>query len=211
MSTFMFTGDMQAVGGIIKSKASLVYEETDLDKYLALNITVDGKVDNGWGDMANKLDTKLSSLQKQLNSKFQSTFNNVTGGLSHAFNDNSPSSASKAKGPSVEKPTVGKFTASLDLRITMKENGKTLNKVKWHLYLGEPEESKRCQFILLDFKSPIVSVNVGANAYLCIGNELPGNGELPDIPTTIRDFLNGSTAEGGVQSADLSKAENARD
>ena len=103
---------------------------------------------------------------------------NAKGGLEAAFDDQSKSKADEetnAKTP--EKPTVGKGSVALDFRVTMKEKGKKLDKVKWHLYVGQPDEDLRCKFVLVDFKSKILSVNIGANAYLCVGNELPGNGE----------------------------------
>lgn len=213
LTTFMLTGTLSAVSGMINSKASIVYQEDDLDKYFALNITVDANVDGGnIGAQVTALSEKLTNLQKQLNSKMESTVSNVTGGLGGVLSDQSEEQAAPPKDASIipDKPVVGDLSVTLDLRITMKENGKKLNKVKWHLYLGEPEESKRCQFTLIDFKSKIVSVKIGANAYLCVGNELPGDGALPAIPTEISRFLDGSTQGDGVQSDDISKAENAR-
>jgi DNA-binding transcriptional MerR regulator len=82
--------------------------------------------------------------------------------------------------------------------------------VKWHLYIGEPADDKRCEFILIDFKSPIVSVNIGANAYLCLGNELPNDGELPPIHPTVQGFLDGSEKGAGVKSDDTNKANRMR-
>lgn len=63
--------------------------------------------------------------------------------------------------------------------------------------------------MLLDFKSSIVSVDIGADAYLCLGNELPNNGQLPPIPTDITEFLNGGNSAVNTN-ADLAKAENSR-
>lgn len=211
LSTFMLTGDMKALNGMINSKATVVYQEDDMDKFFALNITVDGKVDSGMGVQVDSWSKSLTSKQKELNSKFQSAVTNVKGGL-EAINDNSTSKSKPSKKPGniPSKPKVGEFKAFLDLRVTMKENGKKLSPVKWHLYLGEPEETKRCQFILIDFKSPIVSVNIGTNVYLCVGNELPNNGQLPPIPEEISNFLDGSVKGEGVVSDDVSKAEKGR-
>ena len=213
LTTFMLTGHLSAVSDLIKSKATIVYQEDDMDKYFALNITVDAKADNvgGISDEMTALSGNMALLQRDLNPDMEEPVSDATGGLEEAFNDQSESKADEetnAKTP--EAPKVGEGFLSLDLRITMKENGKKLDKVKWHLYLGEPDENKRCKFVLVDFKSKIVSVNVGANAYLCIGNELPGDGELPPIPEKIREFLDGSTKGSGVESADISKANNAR-
>lgn len=213
LTTFMFTGDMKAVSGMINSKATIVYQEDDIDKYFALNITVDAKADGlgGVSTAVTNLSDKLSNMQKTLNSSMKNPVTGASGSLENALSDKSESQANKStKAKTPEKPKVGEASLALDLRITMKEKGQKLSKVKWHLYLGEPDEDKRCKFTLVDFKSKIVSVNIGANAYLCLGNELPGNGELPPIPQKIRDFLDGSTKGSGVQSADISKANNAR-
>lgn len=213
LSTFMLTGNLSAVSGMINSKATIVYQEDDTDKYFALNITVDAKVDGvaGMGDKMNSVSEKLTELQSKLNPDMKEPVSDASGGLQAALDETSESKAdtiSKAKTP--EKPKIGEASLSLDLRVTMKEKGEKLSKVKWHLYLGEPAEDKRCSFTLIDFKSKIVSVNIGANAYLCVGNELPGDGELPPIPDKIRQFLDGSTKGSGVESADISKANAAR-
>lgn len=213
LTTFMLTGRLSAVNDLIKSKATIVYQEDTNDKYFALNITVDAKAD-GIGGISEKmtaLSSDLTHLQHDLNPKMEKPVSNARGGLEAAFDDQSKSKADEetnAKTP--EKPTVGKGSVALDFRVTMKEKGKKLDKVKWHLYVGQPDEDLRCKFVLVDFKSKIVSVNIGANAYLCVGNELPGNGELPPIPSKIRQFLDGSTKGSGVESADISKANNAR-
>lgn len=213
LTTFMLTGNLKAVSGMINSSATVVYQEDDIDKYFALNITVDAKAD-GIGGISEKmtaLSDDLADMQKTLNANMKEAVSNASGGLQAAFDDNSNSKADSNPGATMpEKPKVGEVSISLDFRVTMKEKGKKLDKAKWHLYLGQPDEDLRCKFILVDFKSKIVSVNIGANAYLCLGNELPGNGELPPIPQKIRQFLDGSTKGSGVQSADMSKANNAR-
>ena len=104
---------------------------------------------------------------------------------------------------------MGTVKIALNMKITWREKGVEKSPVKWHLYLGEPSKDNRCKIILIDFKSPIVSVNIGADAYLCIGNELPDNGQLPPIPTEISEFLNGGS-ESVNTNADLAKAENSR-
>ena len=104
------------------------------------------------------------------------------------------------------------FSIPFNMKVTWREKGVELTPVRWHLYLGEPDEKKRVQITLIDYKSKsgIVNVNIGANAYLCIGNELPGNGQLPPINPTISKFLNGG-ANGGVDTgADAGKAQRGR-
>ncbi len=213
LTTFMLTGNLKAVSGLINSKATIVYQEDDIDKYFALNITVDAKADGigGVSEKVTALSDDLADMQKTLNKNMKEAVSNASGGLEAAFDDQSKSKADGNPGATMpEKPKVGEASISLDFRITMKEKGKKLDKAKWHLYLGQPDKDLRCKFILVDFKSKIVSVNIGANAYLCVGNELPNNGELPPIPAKIRQFLDGSTKGSGVESADISKANNAR-
>ena len=108
-----------------------------------------------------------------------------------------------------KKVEMGQVKIALNMKITWREKGVEKTPVKWHLYLGEPDKDKRCKIILLDFKSRIVSVNIGADAYLCLGNELPGDGQLPPIPTEITEFLNGGSSSVNTN-ADLSRAENSR-
>lgn len=212
LSTMMFTGHLEAVSGMIDADASIVYQHDNSDQYFALNITVDAKADGGnIGKKIDEISGELEDLQQQLNSGYKTAISNATGGLADKISDKSSSKADKTtKAKQPEKPKVCETSVSLDFKITMKENGKKLNNAKWHIYLGQPEEDKRCHFTLIDFKSPIVSVNIGANAYLCVGNELPNNGELPPIPDKIRTFLNGSVRGEGVQSDDISQAERAR-
>ncbi|MBO5793859.1 MAG: hypothetical protein J6R11_02100, partial [Bacteroidaceae bacterium] len=212
LTTFMLTGDMEAVSGMIKSKATIVYQEDDKDKYFALNVTIDGKADGvgGIGEAVTQLSDKLAAAQKALNSKMEEVVSNVSAGLG-VLSDQSETQARPNPGATMpEKPKVGEASMSLDLRITMKENGKKLDKVKWHLYLGQPDEDKRCKFTLVNFSSEIVSVKIGANAYLCLGNELPNNGELPPIPAKIQQYLDGGTHGSGMVSDDINMANNAR-
>ena len=212
LTTFMLTGDLEAVSGMIKSKASIVYQDDKMDKYFALNITMDAKADGlgGLGESVTSMAEELEDKRKVLNKNAQDAVSNATGGLA-ALEDPSETKADPNPGATMpDKPKVGEGSMSLDLRITMKKDGKKLDKVKWHLYLGEPDEDKRCKFTLVDFKSDIVSVSIGANAYLCIGNELPNDGELPPIPAKIAQYLNGSTQGSGMESDDISKADRAR-
>lgn len=213
LTTFMLTGNLKAVSGMVNSNATIVYQEDDIDKYFALNITADAKADGvgGVSEKVTAMSKSLTEMQKTLNKNMKSVVNNASGGLAAAFDDQSKSKAdAKTDATMPEKPKVGEASIALDFRITMKEKGKKLDKAKWHLYVGQPDEDLRCKFVLVDFKSKIVSVNIGANAYLCLGNELPNNGELPPIPSKIRQFLDGSTKGSGVQSDDITKAENAR-
>ena len=108
-----------------------------------------------------------------------------------------------------KKAKAGEFKVSLQMLITWRKEGVDYSNPKWHLYLGQPDKDNRCKIVLIDFKSKIVSVDIGADAYLCLGNELPNNGQLPPIPSDITEFLNGGNGKVNTN-ADLSKAENSR-
>ena len=214
LTTFMFEGSLKAVSGLVDSKASIVYQHDNTDKFFALNVTVDVKADGA--KLAKQYAgeySRVGDLMKKLNPNFETAVGNVKGGLKGKIDDTSNSNKghkTNAKGGDSSVKASAGATITLDFKITMKKGGKKCSPTKWHLYLGEPELSKRCSFTIIDFKSKIVNVKIGANAYLCIGNELPNNGKLPDIPSEVSSFLNGSSKGSGVVSDDISKANAAR-
>ncbi len=217
LSTFIFKGGVKCVGGMIDSRVNMVYEDNPQEQYFQLDITVDASLDGGINDLLTELNSELEQAGSDLG--------NYAGSFANAVSDNNDSKTGsydktmkkydekkskdkdktddgiKAKGPGA--------TVSLDFRVGHKKQGNDQS-TKWHVYLGEPEWDKRCSFVLVDFKSKIVTVSVGANAYICLGNELPNNGELPEIPAKVRNFLNGSS-KGSVANDDISAANNARE
>ena len=216
LTSFVFNGHMQAVDGMVDADASIVYHNDKRDQYLALNVTVDAKADAS--ELADKIKEVTGNFQDKidkLKEKGYSLVSDVTGGLADKIGDNDNESGDK-NDPAAEFSAGGQV--ALDFRITFKEKGQQLQKCKWHVYLGEPgdgknpaaDEKKRCYFNLIDFKSPVATVRIGANAYLCIGNELPNNGKLPPIAPKVRAFLDGGSKGEGMQSASLSEADIAR-
>lgn len=226
LTTFMLDGKVDAMAGLVSSKASIVYQNDDESKYLRLNVTVDAKADaiaNKYAGEITKYTQELanSDILKQmqaLNDTIRYSYdklgamaglenlheNHTTEGKHEASADNKNSNKDSFKA------TAGAHIA-LDFALTWRDKGVTFKNVKWHLYLGEPQKDKRCQFILIDLEAKIVEVKIGADAYFCVGNELPDNGALPPIPDNIRQFLTGNRGSNGVQSADVSKAERARE
>lgn len=220
LSTFNFTGDVTCLDGVIKSNVRLVYENNEKEQYFQLNITADVRADGIASEMKEKIDAAMGPLQ-ELTNKAQERLDNATGSLQGVFNDQSGKSTGRdatqaykeatkndKSGDDEEdgpKATAG-ATVSLDIRIQSRKDGQDLKNVLWHVYLGQPDFDKRCSFVLVDFKSDIVTVSVGANAYLCIGSELP---DFPDIPKKVQDFLNGSS-DSGVESDKLQTAKDAQ-
>ncbi|GEM_PF-1242374 len=205
LTQFLFVGTLDAVGGLIHNKMTILYENTQRDEYFQLTITSDSKLDN------------VKGLQ-ELNSSFEK-FDSEMADLANLEKAESESSSKdKAEGDvktnnAEQKKTasLGSVSITLDVKITRKVEGRKLDKVKWHVYLGEPTEDKRCKLVLIDFKSKIVTVKVGANAYICVGNELPNDGQLPPIPDKIAKFLdgsdNGSAVSDGIGQADAARSQ----
>lgn len=206
LTQFMFVGDMSAVAGMIHSKMTIIYENTQQDEYFQLNITVDASLDNC--DALKALNAEFEEFTQALPQDLK----NIEDAEKEGTPDENKTDGGKVVTKNKEQKAtaeLGKAKIELDIKVTFKEKGKKLNKVKWHVYLGEPDEAKRCSFVLIDFKSPIVTVTIGANAYVCVGNELPNDGQLPPIPDKIAKFLDGSE-NGATKSDGIGPANSAR-
>ncbi len=215
LSTFIFNGDVTAVSGLVTAKANLVYENNDDDRYLQLDITVDATADAetiaSAAAGAVGMSGKLGDLKKQLNSAYKKlTKLDPTGSLEDLKEEKGNPDPSKAPKEGESCSASMGAHVSLQVKVTWKEKGNQYSSPHWHLYLGEPDFDNRCTFTLLKFKSPVVSIDFGANGYVCLGNELPNNGRLPDIPTEIRSFLTGDSSK-GIEGATVSKANRARE
>lgn len=215
LSTFMLNGNVEGAGGLVNTKASIVYQCDDVDKYFQLNVTFETG-----GTKLDKLTEGLDELTKkmqELNNQFDGFEKNLKASLPglNGNTDNKTESGDKpaVKDADTEKPK-GAVKAmdteiTFDFKITFRAKGEDYKKPKWHLYVGEPDYNKRCKITFIDFDAKIVTVKIGANAYVCLGNELPNNGQLPPLPTEISEFLNGGS-KGGVESASAGDADRAR-
>lgn len=226
LTTFMLDGNVSAMAGLVNSRASIVYQNDDQSKYLRLNVTVDATADGLAKKYAGEItkyteqlaDSKILKQMQALNDTIKTTYDKLgsMAGLDNLHQEHSTEEKHESKDENKNenkdnfKATSG-AKISLDFGLTWRDKGVTFDKVKWHLYLGKPQKSERCQFILIDLEAKIVEVKIGADAYFCVGNELPDNGALPPIPENIRQFLTGSRGSNGVLSADVSKAERARE
>ena len=232
-STFMLNGNIKAVSGMIDAKCSLIYEnEKDnagktANRYLCLNVTAElGADTKALIEKVKKANAALEKLQDKLN-EFQADlekseiYQRVTScesGLSalsksgnYEGGDEKVKEASAEDRKELGDVEAGKAKLSLEFKVTWVKDHEEYKTPKWHLYLGEPAKDKRCQFIFLRYKGVIVkTVDIGADAYLCIGNELPDGGALPAIPSKITKFLSGEKQESTDMGADLGKAERSR-
>ena len=221
LSTFNMTGNLVCLDGVINTRVTILYENNEQDRFFQLNCTVDASADGFVKKYTQEIQDAVGPLQ-QLTGKVQEHISNAQGGLSAAFGDKSDSKSGmnaeqayrertktdSERNESDVKASAG-ASASLDLRIQSRRNGHDCSPVLWHVYLGQPAEDQRCKFILVDFKSSIVTVSVGASAYLCLGSELPDNGNLPPLPDKVARFLNGGQS-GAAQSDSRSTADAAR-
>lgn len=224
MSNFTMTGDVKAAGGLIDTKMTLVYENSPSDRYLQINITADLSISSE--SMVNALDQfsgELGTVKEMLDKLAGESFEVLTdckAGLSSKIGAHADELGGEEEDPqkvaneskTSKKDGLPKMGAkiSLDVKVTWRRDDVDYTShPKWHVYLGEPDEKKRCTLTLIDFDGGIVACHVGANAYLCLGNELPNGGELPPIPEKIANFLDGSS-KGDLKSDNISEANNAR-
>lgn len=212
LSTFRMTGDMHALcapgaeDGMINAKCCIVYQNlptSEGGKYFQINITADAG-----GDM-DKLYEQFTGQKLELP--------DVTAGLQE-FSDKSDKK-SKDAGDSKPKVSCG-VSISIDFKVTMKADDAPANfKPKWHLYVGQPGDGSasslakdRCSITFIDFQVGSKKGKVAAwckewaNAYLCVGNELPNNGELPPIPQEIDEFLNGSKRNDKIKESSTNRS-----
>lgn len=205
-SQFLFTGDMEAVAGLIQAHATLLYENTTTDQFFQLNITTDPK--------ANPIEkakaVNSEAVSPATPSDVQKDFGELEKEENKTTKGNHSGQDMNTSGAGAQTAGLGKLDFTLDFKVTMKEDGKKLARQKWHLYLGEPDDKKRIKMTLIDIDAKIVKVKIGANMYLCVGNELPGDGALPPIPDKIARYLDGSSHGSGMQSDNISQANASR-
>ncbi len=241
LSAFKFYGGVEAVGGLIKADVNLLYVNDKnsagqtLDRYLSLNITVDGGFESTeLKELVGKANEKLESIKGEFD-KFSSEVSDIV----DTSMKNPMQGLKRLSGKGEEVPEDDKLTpdqtadevtveegddqkrndlgltamrtqVQLELLVTWVKNTKPYNTPKWHLYLGQPNIDKRCSFTFIDFDAKICSARIGADAYLCLGNELPDNGQLPEIPKTIKEFLAGHESNTTDMGGDMAKAQNSR-
>jgi len=196
LSSIILEGKLQAAKGLVNSQATLAYKDDDQQKVIEIDISVKSSID------ASSV-TSMNKAFEAFAGKAFSAGKAISQGLGDIVKDEGSSQTeAKASNSGSSKKSTGTFSAgklniTLNIKITKPKTGNT----KWHIYLGEPDWTKRCSFTLIDFQ--VGSRDVGkfgawaylsCNAYVCLGNELPSGG-LPDPPPAIQEFLYGSKAK----------------
>jgi len=202
LSSIIMNGTLDALKpnandkGMVNAKCQLAYVNDDKQKYIEINITASGGA---------SLDKSMQEKFKALTGKAFAEGKALQKGLSDLTKEETENKSTEAKKDQSNDTFKAKcgFEVSVNFKVTLTD--KKDEKAKWHLYIGEPDYEKRCRLTLIDFqlgkKSDLFAAwaYLGANMYLCIGNELPNNGALPDPPQAVLDFLNGKDVNGGNQ------------
>lgn len=225
LSNFHLTGDIDALNvadsqekGLVHARADILYEDTrtastmkdpEVVQKFTLNITVDSGAD-------------MADLYKQFTGMEYSLPEAVTAGLDEFSSDkaddqgddNGVKSATSEDGARTQSDAEkraeknGYISGSVGAHIGMEfqfryyPNKSGKEQKKWHLYVGKPTpETERCRITFLDFAlgkdQPVgLWAKVYANAYLCLGNELPNGAALPELPDKVLDALGGIGADG---------------
>ena len=225
LSGISFLGKVKAIGGMMDADCVISFSNEKDHKYLELDVTANLTANTsfikelapGLVEELEKIKSKLDSAYDKLKEKCK---NLLPGKLQGLFNDGGDDNAKDLPAPKNDTKYDGDeigfksgLEANFSLKIEWMKEGKKLNPTQWYVALGRPEDSERCRYTFLKFNVKIVTVDIGASAYLVVGNNLFDNGKLPDIPPILRNFLNGEGASDGVGSlegADLSKAQRAR-
>ncbi|MCC8037241.1 MAG: hypothetical protein LIP02_03775 [Bacteroidales bacterium] len=224
LSRLQLQGKVKALDGLLNAKCNVLYENTitggdspDERKAFELNLTVDVACD--MAKEANKFlgnDDNLKAIAATVDKV------NLTGMGQEKDSDNnsdtadtdakSASSKEEKKKDSALKMTTG-VNINMNLMFGYYPNGRTLSngtvyKKKtnyWHVYIGEPDPDKRCRITFIDFDADIkvakVKAKVYCDAYVCFGNELPGNGQLPALPTKVQEFLDGKSTSSKLKTS----------
>lgn len=216
-TTIRLDGDVHALGtpanpddGLINAKATIVYENTDEDRYFQLNITADASV-----DASNELFEKFTGIDpNQFTQEYEEMLDQFDSKEDpESSNSSDDSTKQNKKAIKAEAGFHVSFDLKVELPMNMIDNGKVRSSknCKWHLYVGEPgtteddRNDKRCSITFIDYQlgdkdDPIaVWGKQYADCYLCIGNELPNDGKLPPIPSVITQFLDGTDLNGDPQ------------
>lgn len=212
--------------GLINSRVDLIYQnntnerdpQPDQCKSFTLNLTtsVGGSVDQLYeqftgeklevpeavGDYLNKFDAKNASEENK--------------GEGTDTSDKSAKSESKGF-------LKGGCSAEIKMELQIRNYPYAINdkggkgKTFWHLYIGKPTpENERCRITFIDFEigkdKPVgLWAKVYANAYLCMGNELPDNGALPPVPDKVLEALGMKGADGKSHPENMAKLQAARE
>lgn len=226
LSSMVFTGKFSSMSGSLSGDCNLTYAHDPNDHYLSLDVTLDGRTstDKMVDQVLERFGADMEDLKATLNSGYEKLKQIIpTGSLQDQVgggekgNPGKNENGSQYNGDDLSmKAGLGAergYVINFGLKLTFKKDGKDCSPVKWYVCLGEPPFDKRCSYTWLKLNAAVLKCDIGANGYVCIGNDLYDNGNLPPIPDKIRAFLNGKGIGkngGSMEGASLSVAERAR-
>lgn len=205
LSKIRFDGKVHALcgtnssKGLVNSNVMVEYNNDNVERAFRIQATVQGGVSES--DLLAQCKNFVGN-----DSKFQKLCNNAQSASDMANNklnefgigsgDSNKSTEQTKSRSSIE--SSGEIKASSGLKLSFDfavVNKKADKKTKWHVYIGEPTRDKRCTLTLIDFqlgkKSDAIAAwcRIYANAYVCLGNELPNGGAMPDLPEKVQNYL----------------------
>ena len=219
--------------GLINSKITILYEDTTTPDLTDEEMQTMSKADIAANLEKKKDEHKLFRLSITVDADMAGVYKQFTGeelqiknpmvGLEEFDQKNADSenqgeqnNTASSSGAAESKGYIkAGASASIGLELEVR-NYPAQDKTFWHLYVGEPDESKRCRITFIDFefgrKSPVgLWAKLYANAYLCLGNELPGDGQLPPLPDKVSEALGMKGADGKVDNSLKGKIAAARE
>ena len=205
LSKIRFDGKVHALcgtnrnKGLINTDVMIEYNNDDKERAFRIQATMQGGVSEqdllaqckdfvGNDSKFQKLCNKLQDVSDMANDEL-----NEFGVGSGDKNKSTEKTKTRKEieGKSEIKASAG-LKLSFDFAVVYQKSDK---KTKWHVYVGEPTRDKRCTLTLIDFQLGSKSSSVAAwcriyaNAYVCLGNELPNGGALPDLPEKVQNYL----------------------
>lgn len=204
LSKIRFDGKIHALcgtntsKGLINTDVMVEYNNDNIERAFRIKATTQGGVSES--DLLSQFKSFVgndSKFQKlcNANQKASDMANDKLNEFGIGSNDSNKSSGTKSRS-AIESKSEIKASSGLKLSFDFAVvHKKSENKTKWHVYVGEPQRDKRCTLTLIDFqlgkKSDAIAAwcRIYANAYVCLGNELPNGGAMPELPEKVQNYL----------------------
>lgn len=195
MSDIILVGDVVGGMGLLKGKAKIAWlDDGEKERSIEVDVSV---TSSSSPDAALRyvIEEKLGEFNADFAQKLSAITEQVSGSLQDLIGkDDSSNSSNKASNKGSSDPfglkeaklTSGETKVHFNFKVTIPYSGKTL----WHAWLGTPSEP--CSYTHIDYQvgkrdgAFAAWLYLGANGYLCAGNELPG---MQDPPKEVMEYL----------------------
>ena len=229
----MLCASKDAESGLVNSTIDILYEDNTTDmknedemKRFKLTVTCDATAEvkdlyKDFTDMDLSIPEGMANLEQFASNTAddQGDGSDDSGEQPSATNEQGERQQSSAEKKAEKKGYLSQGASAhigLEIEVRNYPNRSGKERCKWHVYIGEPDESKRCRITFIDFalgkNSPVgVWAKVYANFYCCLGNELPNNGALPELPAKVQEALGGTDLAGNSNAGVKSKLQAERE